>query len=136
MNQKTNKDDDDDSLHARNTMAAAIENVPYFVLPLEDGRAKAIFTVPEELAQSLIAHPILCRGSSFALQVDEASRRIMVAAQQQQSSHRTSFLSTEFYSHDPQDTALDISRRIAIRLDHCNDDSSFQLTASSILGGL
>ena len=90
---------------------AANEDVPYCIFPLDDGTTKALFTVPEDLVQSLTSHPILCRGSSFELQLDEASRRLL----EQAPAPQTSILSTEFYSPDPHDTAADISRRLAIR---------------------
>jgi len=102
---------------------AANENVPYFVRSLDDeddsettttaptrGRTKAIFTVPKELASQLAVHPILCRGSCFELQVDEQSPK--------SGNSKTAFLSTVFCSPRPQDLALELSKRIAVRMDH------------------
>lgn len=48
--------------------------VPFFVLNLSDGRAKALFTVPTDVAASLVEHPVLCRGASFDLAIDVVSR--------------------------------------------------------------
>lgn len=90
------------------------ESVPYFVLRLDGsdqtsfGRVKALFTVPEELAEALSVHPILCRGSSFALEMDIAAP----------SSNKTTFLSTIFESRYPEETAQEISQRLAARIDY------------------
>ena len=84
--------------------------VPYFVLHLSDGKAKALFTVPTQMAESLVVNPVLCRGSSFDLELD------VVSQGRKKSSSSTSFLSTEFYSPDPEETAQAISERIAVRM--------------------
>jgi hypothetical protein len=88
------------------------QTIPYFVLRLSDGRAKALFTVPSAIATSLAVNPILCRGASFDLAIDSVS----LVQQQQQPSTGTSFLSTEFDSPNPEETARAISERIAIRI--------------------
>lgn len=104
-------------------------------------RAKAIFTVPADLVSTLTKYPILCRGASFDLCIDEDSENIMQAAYMSNISltspptsmrrrNGTSFLSTEFYSPSPEDTASEISKRLAIRIDNTD---SFCIGAS-ILG--
>lgn len=145
-------------------------SVPYFVLTSDkDGRgnsnrAKAVFTVPQAMAESLIAHPILCRGSSFELVKDAASHDLLLHTAQQASpspsssasfftasaapparnggassssynDDETSFLSTEYYSPEPEETARAISIRLAARV---NEGSSshhqHQHVAASFLG--
>lgn len=88
------------------------DEVPYFVLNLSDGKAKALFTVPTHLSESLIVHPVMCRGACFGLKIDVVSQ----SSTSKSSKSPTSFLSTEFYSPDPEQTAKQISQRIAIRM--------------------
>ena len=95
--------------HSQN-MTTTSSEVPYFVLHLSDGKAKALFTVPTQMAESLVVNPVMCRGSSFDLEID------VVSQGRKKSSSATSFLSTEFYSPDPEETAQAISERIAIRM--------------------
>ena len=99
-------------------------HVPFFVLHLSEGKAKALFTVPTSMANSLIINPVLCRGSSFDLEID------VVSQGRKRASSTTSFLSTEFYSPDPEETALAISQRLAVRI----GNPSSLLTSSSLLG--
>jgi hypothetical protein len=99
--------------------------IPYFVLRLNDGRAKVLFTVPSALAQSLSVNPVLCRGASFDLEIDRVS-----LVSQPQSSTTTSFLSTEFDSPTPEETARAISERIAFRI------GSPSLALSHFFGGV
>jgi hypothetical protein len=133
---------------------ASHDIVPFFVLRLDNNNnnndendnnatgdclchAKAVFTVPEDLADTLTAHPILCRGGAFELTLDQESQYIMMAqttaSTTTNTSRRrgtgTSFLSTEFYSPAPEDTASEISKRLAIRMD--NADS---FTVETLLG--
>lgn len=110
---------------------ASQESVPYFVLLLDGDqsksschRAKALFTVPEELAVSLSAHPIMCRGSSFALELDEAAMPSPSSNSSSSNKTATTFLSTVFESPRPEDLAQEISRRLAVRIDHVG---SFQI---------
>ena len=129
-------------------MAASNGNVPYHLLRLDKDkdetpsgttasllRNKAIFTVPKEMAPQLTAHAILCRGSYFVLHVDEQSPR-----SGRSSSSRTAFLSTTFRSPRPQDLALELSRRIAIRMDQVHqlreggDGGTTAADARSLLG--
>eukprot|EP00934_Nitzschia_sp_Nitz4_P007480 Nitzschia sp. Nitz4//scaffold3_size479765//374423//374822//NITZ4_000157-RA/size479765-augustus-gene-1.620-mRNA-1//-1//CDS//3329550929//7470//frame0 len=91
--------------------ATPSSQVPYFVLRLADGKAKALFTVPTAMATALVIHPVLCRGSSFDLEIDVVSQ-----GRKKQSSTSTSFLSTEFFSPQPEQTAQAIAERIAIRI--------------------
>jgi hypothetical protein len=106
-------------------MEAAPINVPYFVLHLSDGRAKALFTVPTNLAASLVINPVLCRGSCFNLEIDVVSQ----GRKKPSSSTSTSFLSTEFTSPEPEETAMAISKRLAIRMVNPN-----AVTSSALLG--
>jgi hypothetical protein len=98
------------------------EMVPYFVLNLADGRVKALFTVPADMANALIVNPVMCRGASFRLEIDVVSQGRKKAVS------TTSFLSSEFTSPDPEETALAISQRLAIRI------GSPSLSSSSLLG--
>ena len=82
--------------------------VPYFVLQLENGKARVLFTVPTELAPALSQHPIMCRGACFVLELD--------AAGSDPARSPTTFLSTVFESPLPDETARAISERIAIRI--------------------
>lgn len=82
--------------------------LPFELIPLQDGRTKALFTVPADLVTSLTIHPILCRGSSFPLFVDK----------QPVSSLQTRVLYTEYYSPAPKETAQDIYTRLVIRMEH------------------
>jgi hypothetical protein len=91
-----------------------MDGVPYFVLHQDDGTAKALFTVPSNKTELLMKYPIACRGAFFDLQVDQASRNLQSASQQQNAG--TSFLSTEFYSPHPEETACAISTRLARRM--------------------
>lgn len=63
------------------------------------------------LQTSLVVNPILCRGSSFDLEIDVVSQ-----GRKKQISTATSFLSSEFYSPHPEETAQAIAERIAIRI--------------------
>ncbi|CAJ1913699.1 unnamed protein product [Cylindrotheca closterium] len=83
--------------------------VPFFVLHQEDGQNRALFTVPSSLASSLVIHPILCRGSSFLLEVEKEAQA------------QTTFLSTVFYSPNPEETANEIATRLAIRIGRPTD---------------
>lgn len=104
------------------------DTVPYFVLSLKDGRTKAVFTVPEDLVAFLTAHPILCRGGSFDLKIDVISQRA------NSGQRKTSFLSTEFYSPEPEMTASEISQRIAVRMENSAvNSSSSSLDAGALL---
>ena len=89
------------------------QTVPYFVMRLQNGKAKALFTVPAHLATSLTVNPVLCRGSSFDLKIDSVS---LGQDYEQASSTSTTFLSTEFESPSPEETARAISERVAIRI--------------------
>jgi hypothetical protein len=60
--------------------------------------------------QSLVVNPVLCRGASFDLEID------LVSQGRKKSNSATSFLSTEFLSPNPEETAQAISERLAIRM--------------------
>ena len=85
-------------------IAPSSTKVPFFVLEQEDGQNRALFTVPSNLASSLVIHPILCRGSSFSLEIEKEAQT------------QSTFLSTVFYSPDPEETAKEIAERLAIRI--------------------
>jgi hypothetical protein len=141
---------------------AATTKVPFFVLRLPDGRAKALFTVPSELAEILVLHPIMARGACFRLNVDVVSQGRQVLQRRRRCSHNenkgdlevgsdnatsvcndaaaavtTSFLSTEFVSPNPEETALAISERIGIRMMGCPDGCGGAASTTTIaLAGL
>jgi hypothetical protein len=136
--------------------------VPYFVLHLPDGRAKALFTVPSDMAEILVLHPIMARGACFHLNVDVVSlgRPIIQRGRRSCSNNdgnenvdysndnaanigdgsavqvATSFLSTEFISPRPDETALAISERIWIRMMGSPDPDSGGGAATMELAGL
>jgi hypothetical protein len=136
--------------------------VPYFVLHLPDGRAKALFTVPSDMAEVLVLHPIMARGACFHLQVDVVSQGRPILQRRHYSSTgktsnlddttdndanvgdggaasvavATSFLSTEFVSPRPEETALAISDRIGIRMSRCPDGSRTTSATTMALAGL
>uniref|UniRef100_A0A7S4AMB3 Uncharacterized protein n=1 Tax=Pseudo-nitzschia australis TaxID=44445 RepID=A0A7S4AMB3_9STRA len=93
------------------------QTVPFFILRLPDGRIKALFTVPSNMAETLVIHPIFCRGGSFDLQIDAVNanpsrERSNYAVR---STTETIFISTIFCSPYPDETARAIAQRIAIR---------------------
>ena len=99
--------------------------VPFFVLHLADDRVKALFRVPSDIAETLIHHPILCRGSCFDLTVDVMSSQCRDNDSDNNDNddtttiiHGTCFLSTEYSSPDPEGTAQAIAERIAIRIEN------------------
>ena len=102
------------------------KTVPFFVLHLADDRVKALFRVPSDIAETLIHHPILCRGSSFDLTVDVMSSQCRDKNDSDNNDnddtttmiHGTCFLSTEYSSPDPEGTAQAIAERIAIRIEN------------------
>mmetsp|Transcript_18389 Transcript_18389/g.37629 ORF Transcript_18389/g.37629 Transcript_18389/m.37629 type:complete len:134 (-) Transcript_18389:503-904(-) len=100
---------------AYNSTATTNSNriIPFFVLHLSDDKVKALFRVPSNMAETLVGYPILCRGASFDLIIDVISQSRETATAGQNS--RTTFLSTEFCSPDPEETARAIAERIAIR---------------------
>lgn len=101
--------------------------LPFQLIDLEDGRTKALFTVPADLAMSLTAHPILCRGSSFSLllhRVDDDSSL----------SDDKCILFTEYFSPVPEETAQDIYARLTIRMTH-SDTFVIASMLGSILSG-
>ena len=88
------------------------KTVPFFVLHLADDRVKALFRVPSDIAETLIHHPILCRGSCFDLTVDVMSSQCRDNDSDNNDNddtttmiHGTCFLSTEYSSPDPEGTA-------------------------------
>jgi hypothetical protein len=88
--------------------------VPYHLLQLQDGRTKALFTVPASIAQSLVVHPVLCRGAAFSLNYTAAVDDIQKSATA--TADTTAFIFTEFYSPVPDETAFEISQRLANRV--------------------
>ena len=101
------------------------KTVPFFVLHLADDRVKALFRVPSDIAETLIHHPILCRGSCFDLTVDVMSSQCRDNDIDNNDNddtttmiHGTCFLSTEYSSPDPEGTAQAIAERIAIRIEN------------------
>lgn len=119
-------------------------SVPYFVLLLENNNnqndsnaltpssscryAKALFTVPTELAVALTAYPILCRGSAFELKVDAYASAESTPPTQGSSGNQTTFLTTLLESPYPEDAAKDIARRLAMRIDNID---TFQVATAN-----
>jgi hypothetical protein len=96
-----------------NTTSESNKCIPFFVLRLSDDKFKALFVVQASAAETLVSHPILCRGAIFDLTIDAVSQsREKVNALQHSGK---SFLSTEFSSPNPEETARAIAERIAIR---------------------
>jgi len=91
----------------------ADKTVPYFVLHLSDEIVKALFVVESSMTEKLISYPILCRGASFDLAIDAVSKSREKSPSLQ--NNGTTFLSTEFSSPDPEESARAIAERIAIR---------------------
>jgi hypothetical protein len=124
---------------------ATMESVPYFVLRLEnDGnasltchRAKVMFTVPAELAVALASYPIVCCGSFFTLELENPMSTLEASSpsNKRHNNNPTAFLTTVLESPRPEETAQDIARRLAIRLENID---SFQIAtaggASGFLG--
>ena len=95
--------------------------IPYYVLELPNGRkTKVLFLVPSALVPRLTIHPILCRGSSFSLTMDENNGSIDDAD--------GSFLAVDFESPYPEDLAREIAIRLTRRLDdaQCDQEASQQ----------
>ena len=100
-----------------NTSNNSNKSVPFFVLHLSDDKVKALFTVPSDMAEKLVNHPILCRGASFDLKIDVVSQS-REKTTTVDTNTGTSFLSTEFSSPDPEGTARAIADRIFIRAEY------------------
>jgi hypothetical protein len=107
-----------------NTYKKKRDAVPYFVLHLPKGRAKAFFTVPAGIADVLIQYPIMCRGGSFDLHIEDVSNN-------DTDDNNSCHLTTEYISPAPEETAQAISERLAIRIGNPSGGSS---AASSFLG--
>lgn len=115
------------------TMANYVDGVPYHVLQLDDGRARALFTVPSHLAEALIKYPIACRSAFFHLHLDTttATQALQPHRRQKQQTLSKRFLITEYDSPCPEETAKAISRRLANRMADTNPLGII----SGILGG-
>jgi hypothetical protein len=137
------------------TTTSTTTKVPYFVLHLPEGRAKALFTVPSDMAETLVLHPIMARGACFHLNIDVVSQGRPVLQRRRRCSNDDtnenvdgtngdaatavafSFLSTEFVSPRPEETALAISERIGIRMMGVPDGSGgAAATTTMALAGL
>ena len=94
--------------------------VPYIVMAVNDGKHKAVFGVPSEMASTMVQHPVLCRGGCFHLEIDAES----------EGDGSTTFLSAVFDSIEAEKTAEAISSRLAIRL----EEPVPLLDAGSMLG--
>ena len=105
------------------------KKVSYFVVHLPRGRAKALFTVPSDLADILIRYPILCRGGSFDLHIDDTINNDNDDTNAD--NNKTCYLSTEYISPEPEQTAQAISERLAIRIG--SSDGSGGGSSSSLI---
>jgi hypothetical protein len=93
--------------------------VPYFVLALGENRARALFTVPTSLAESLTENPVMCRDACFTLMIDTVSQRARDIGNNgtvNNDTIATTFISTDFYSPDPEGTAEAIAQRLSNRI--------------------
>lgn len=93
--------------------------VPYFVLALGENKARALFTVPTSLAGSLTENPVMCRDACFTLMIDTVSQRARDIGSNgavDTNAVATTFISTDFYSPDPEGTAEAIAQRLALRI--------------------
>ena len=88
--------------------------IPYYVLERLDGLTRVLFLVPSALASRLTVHPILCRGSTFVLVIDENN--------ESQHDADAAFLAVDFESPYPEDLAREIAVRLTRRLDDARLD--------------
>lgn len=88
--------------------------IPYYILERLDGLTRVLFLVPAALVGRLTVHPILCRGSTFVLVMDENSNN---QQQQQFDDDDAAFLAVDFESPYPEDLAREIALRLTRRLD-------------------
>jgi hypothetical protein len=104
--------------------------VPFFLLNLEGDKTKALFTVPSNLAETLIQHPVLCRGAAFDLKLDEEDipqqqQRRSTSSIIEQPPSSTCYLFAIFESPQPEATASAIAERLASRVtDSCENPLS------------
>jgi hypothetical protein len=85
--------------------------VPFYVL--RNGNvSKALFTVPADVVDQLVAYPILCRGSSFTLTIGGAGTKGDTGGS------NTIFLEAAFYSPFPDEVAEEIANRLANRIEN------------------
>jgi hypothetical protein len=94
--------------------------VPFFLVNLEGGKTKALFTVPSNLSETLTQHPVLCRGAAFDLKLVEGTPQ-----HQDEPPSSTCFLFAIFESPQPEATASAIAERLASRVtDSCENPLS------------
>jgi hypothetical protein len=96
-----------------------VTTVPFTVETLSDNVAKATFQVPAHLAAQLVEQPILCCGSCFELHLVEGTS--------------TTVTTTCYTSMDPESTAMEISKRLAKRMQ--NPTVSGASLSSMVFGG-
>jgi len=101
------------------TSVDAVTTVPFTVETLSDHKAKATFQVPAQLAAQLVEQPILCCGSCFELYMVQGTS--------------TTVATTCFTSMDPESTAMEISKRLATRMQ--NPAVSGASLSSMVFGG-
>lgn len=94
-----------------------MEAVPFYVLP--NGKvSKALFTVPADVADQLIAYPVLCRGSSFTLTVGADNSSALERSQDTNDGTGSLFLEANFHSPCPDEVAEQIAIRLATRIEN------------------
>ena len=103
-----------------------VENVPYSLHNLADGRVKAFFLVPENTATFLTANPILCRGAAFILSLCDQEDLYT-----EERPEGACVLFCEFYSPEPETVAVEISQRLANRI--ANAQSNEGISVESFL---
>lgn len=99
---------------------------------------KVLFLVPTALLPRLIIHPILCRGSTFTLTVDESNSSSSNGSHDGRGGNGSmdsdyddedaSFLAVDFESPYPNDMAREIAIRLTKRLEDakCDQEASRQ----------
>lgn len=104
--------------------SSSVVAVPYFVLELDGGKAKAIYTIPVSAAESVISNPILCCGACFQLIIDTTSQQHEGEIDTSDNNSPSCHISTEYFSPKPHETAYEISRRLAIRVGESSSGAS------------
>mmetsp|Transcript_9186 Transcript_9186/g.27638 ORF Transcript_9186/g.27638 Transcript_9186/m.27638 type:complete len:116 (-) Transcript_9186:1473-1820(-) len=96
------------------TSSSAPGNPKYSLQSLRDGRTRATFDVPADLAPRLASVPIVSNGGIFELFIASDDNDDALVAPTDKGTAR---LCVEFYSPKPERTAGAIAERLAARMD-------------------
>lgn len=99
-----------------------MESVPFYLLANGEV-SKALFTVPAELADQLIAYPVFCRGSSFTLAIGANVSSEVKLFFHGKDSTASIFLEANFYSPFADEVAEEIAIRLAARIENTSSFS-------------